>query len=280
MSVLKSLVDLRIQNCTRNGDDAPDTSNHRDTRHRLLCIITAFELLSGQGKHFDLVKKFLSLVNGYSAFLASVPCGRFILCTSWMIFILLMSSSLAYDLLPSGEALNIELSDFVIQLYKLILPLSHAVDINDDPPQNTPTASSSSSLIPRNPLPSLSDLLFRALNYVFSPRAMGTMTTPPWSSAAFSKRLLTACLHWPGEVALQTLDFVSNMVAKEAKLETLLSTEDRIFDGVYRPDVDDPQVSNPFGTMFYELHLLARYHCDIRVRTRAANLINFHPIMT
>jgi len=116
-----------------------------------------------------------------------------------------------------------------------------------------------------------SDLLFRALHLAFAPRA----SVPPWRAAAFAKRLLTAALHWPGSVALRALEFIAKLVAREPRLEALLSTEDRTVDGVYRPDVEDPQLSNPFATSAYELHLLQTVHVDARVREAAANLANY-----
>jgi nucleolar complex protein 3 len=117
---------------------------------------------------------------------------------------------------------------------------------------------------------STSDLLFRALNLAFAPRA----AVPPWRTAAFAKRLMTAALHWSGADALRALEWVTKLMAREPRLEALLSTEDRTVDGVYRPDVKDPQLSNPFATSAYELHLL-QAHIDVRVRDAAANLANY-----
>lgn len=116
-----------------------------------------------------------------------------------------------------------------------------------------------------------SDLLFRALDLAFAPRA----AVPPWRAAAFAKRLLTAALHWSGPDASRALDWVTKLMAREPRLEALLSTEDRTVDGVYRPDVEDPQLSNPFATSAYELHLLRTAHIDVRVREAAADLTNY-----
>jgi nucleolar complex protein 3 len=118
---------------------------------------------------------------------------------------------------------------------------------------------------------STSDLLFRALHLAFAPRA----SVPSWRAAAFAKRLLMAALHWPGSVALRALDFVAKLVVREPRLEALLSAEDRTVDGVYRPDVEDPQLSNPFATSAYELYLLQTAHVDGRVREAATNLANY-----
>jgi nucleolar complex protein 3 len=121
---------------------------------------------------------------------------------------------------------------------------------------------------------SVADMLFRALNIVFSPRTFGT-AAPPWRSAAFAKRLLSASLHWPPDTTLRTLDFVGGLIAKDPKLEALLSTEDRTFNGIFRPDIDDPQLCHPFGTSFWELHALRTNYWDAKVRAEAGKLLNF-----
>ncbi|KAI0046095.1 nucleolar complex-associated protein 3 [Auriscalpium vulgare] len=214
MKVLKGLVS-RDSPGDEDVDDATPShapGGYDDIRHRLSCIVTAFELLSGQ-----------------------------------------------------GEALNIDLGDFINQLYSIILSLSLMPDI-DAPP----TVTFKSNI--RGPKPqSTSDLLFRALHLAFSPRSSAG-AAPPWRSAAFAKRLLSASLHWPSGAALRALEFVAELMGKDPKLEALLSTEDRTVDGVYRPDVEDPQLCNPFATSAYELRLLETSHLDVKVRRAALSL--------
>ncbi|KAJ7632584.1 nucleolar complex-associated protein-domain-containing protein [Roridomyces roridus] len=189
LKVLKELVEREPE----DEDDEDDMDTSTPVHLRLQCIVTAFELLSGQ-----------------------------------------------------GEALNIDLSDFITKLYALILPLS----LTD----------------------SGTDMLFRALNIVFSPRTFGA-AAPPWRAAAFSKRLLTAAMHWPPAAALRAVDFVGGLFAKDSKLAALLSTEERVLDGTYRAEVDDPQLCNPFGTCFWELATLGSTHWDSRVRAEAAKVM-------
>ncbi len=64
-------------------------------------------------------------------------------------------------------------------------------------------------------------------------------------------------------------------MAREPKLEVLLSTEDKITDGIYRPDVDDPQVSNPFATNLWELQLLSSRHADAEIRRLSTELLSY-----
>lgn len=157
-----------------------------------------------------------------------------------------------FKFLP-GEALNIDLSDFISRLFAMLLPLSFAFEIEGQ-----------SSVI---------DMLFRALNVIFSPKTSGA--TSPWRSAAFTKRLLSVSLQWPPFAALRTLDFVSSLIAKDPKLEAMLSTEDRIFNGIYRADVDDPELCHPFESSFWELHALHQNHWDPKVRQEAKKLLDF-----
>ncbi|PPQ78071.1 hypothetical protein CVT25_015605 [Psilocybe cyanescens] len=216
MKVLKDLIAMEEEAAITYADLDAAGSQSAFISRQLLCIVTAFELLSGQ-----------------------------------------------------GEALNMDLTDFVNTLYSILLPLSFS------PEMNAHSSNTSSPSGPKSANKSVIDILFRALNLIFSPRTSGT-AAPPWRSAAFSKRLLAASLHWPTSATMRALEFVSGLVAKDSKLEAMLATEDRIFNGVYRPDVDDPQLCHPFETSFWELHTLHRQHWDQRVRKIAGKLLNHH----
>ncbi|CAE6421607.1 unnamed protein product [Rhizoctonia solani] len=180
-------------------------------RQRLLCISTAFELLSGQ-----------------------------------------------------GEALNIDLNDFVQHLYSLIPPLSLSPDIE---------SSSQTSTGKSVHLANSAELLFRALDKVFAPRTAST-AHPPWRVAAFAKRLLTASAHFPPATSIRALEFVHALIVKYPQLDALLGSEDRAANGVYRPDVDDPQLANAFASSAWEVQLLSS-HWDEGVRMAALKIANF-----
>ncbi|KAI6097863.1 CBF/Mak21 family-domain-containing protein [Pisolithus sp. B1] len=198
MQVLRGLI---VREST--GEDNPESldwntaGNAEDILNRLFCIVTAFELPSGQ-----------------------------------------------------GEALNIDLT-----YYRRSTTLRRL---------NSPRIRISKP-------ESIADMLFRALNIVFSPRESGG-TVVPWRSAAFAKRLLIASINWPPNITLRALEFIKALVARDPKLEALLSTEDRSADGVYLPQIDDPQLSRPFGTSFFELLLLQQHYYDSGVREAAQRL--------
>jgi nucleolar complex protein 3 len=74
---------------------------------------------------------------------------------------------------------------------------------------------------------------------------------------------------------LHALEFVAKLVAREPRVEALLSTEDHTVGGMYRPDVEDPQLSNLFATSKYELYLLQTTYMDAQVREAATSLANY-----
>ena len=98
--------------------------------------------------------------------------------------------------------------------------------------------------------------------------ARSSIISSPVRTAAFAKRILIASLSFPATTTLRALEFIQGLLVNEPKLQALLATEDRAADGIYRPDLDDPQLSNPFGTSFWELAHLVETHCDNRVKER------------
>ena len=176
------------------------------------------------------------------------------------------NSSQSNTRFSTGEALDIDLSDFSNRLYAMLPTLALMPDI-ETPPSSSSSYQGASTSKPA----SIADMLFRALHLAFSRRTAGA--SPPWRSAAFAKRLTGASLHWPPSTALRAIEFVGTLVERDPKLEALLSTDDRSVDGVYRPDLDDPQLCNPFGTNLWELHSLSETHWDKRVKVAAKKLL-------
>ncbi|KAF8520195.1 nucleolar complex-associated protein-domain-containing protein [Hysterangium stoloniferum] len=209
MQILKELISRPVEDMASQTADSAESTDPM-IRHRLLCIVTAFELLTGQ-----------------------------------------------------GEALNIDLRDFINHLYALILPISLQPNIEFAGARADNVAIGSST----------SDLLFRALGLAFPVRSAGSRS--PVRTAAFAKRVLVASLSFPVATTLRALEFVRQLLVNEPKLQALLSTEDRATDGLYQADLDDPELSNPFGTSFWELAHLTEVHWDHRVRDKAQQLSAF-----
>ncbi|CAJ0845479.1 9574_t:CDS:10 [Entrophospora sp. SA101] len=74
--------------------------------------------------------------------------------------------------------------------------------------------------------------------------------------ASFLKRLSIASLNWSNETVLKCLNTIEKMIKRQICLETFLSSEDKITNGIYKPDLNDPELCNPFATSLWELSLL------------------------
>ena len=172
----------------------------------------------------------------------------------------------------TGEALNVDLSDFVGHLYAII-PFTGILTVGENADANAPAAvrhaGTGKPADDGTGWSSQTQMLFHALHLIFSRNIGGA--PPAWRAAAFAKRLLTAALHWDPATAIRAVEFVTGLVGKDPKLEALLTTEDRSFDGMYQPEVDDPQLCHPFGTSFFELALL-KNHIDPGIRDAARTL--------
>lgn len=218
--------------------DSLANSKRNDMREKLLCIVTAFELLQGQGA---------LLVIQSDTF--ESPLTR-----------------------PSaGESLNIDLGDFVTALYALILPLSLSPTIEEAPY----LARSAMTLAHRQThklAQTEADLLFRALTVIFLvsrnlPSSVRTL--------AYSKRLLSASLNWPAATQLRTLTFLRSLLIREPRLEAMLETSDRRVDGRWRGLVDTPELAEPESTCWFEATVYYRQHPDEKVRAEARKLVNW-----
>lgn len=169
----------------------------------------------------------------------------------------------------SGEALNIDLGDFINALFALLRPLSLDTGI-EDPPLVTANASRLQPGRAKPAASSTSTLLFRCLHSIFFGKTASI--APPWRAAAYAKRLVECALLFPPSTAKQSFEFVRALMVKEPKLEAMLDTEERTFDGVYKAEMDDPQLMNPFASSLWELEVLATRHWDKPARAEALKL--------
>lgn len=212
LDVLRSIISRDL-----HQDEAEEEQERQSgLRERALCIVTAFELLSGQ-----------------------------------------------------GEALNLDLTDFVNALYALIVPLALSPSIERDMGRSAEATSAEHG---SRKVPTEADLLFRALhNVFFATRA----PTAPTRSLAFAKRLLSASLHWPPSTVLRSLAFVRKLMVREPRLEALFNIEDRRVDGVWNGLVDDPDLAKAEAAVGWEVVGSLATHWDARVREEANKLAEY-----
>ena len=187
----------------------------RDIRDALLCLVTAFELLSGQ-----------------------------------------------------GEALNIDLSDMASHLYSIILQISMSPGMEEAPERTTLSANGRKT----THLRSSADLLFRALELLLlRPRAS---TVSSERAAAFTKRMLSCCLHWPATSVIRSVRMIKVMLARDTRLIALFDGEDLARDGKFDPISDNVDAVRPLacGESAWELEMLKK-SCNADIRAEVTHLV-------
>ncbi|KAL1919756.1 uncharacterized protein VTP21DRAFT_1687 [Calcarisporiella thermophila] len=202
------------ESASMNEDEDNDT-NGVDTRRSLLCILTAFQLLSGQARSLDL-----------------------------------------------------DLQDFYRQLYATLLPLCLNPHIETPPAANMVEAGLESRHEHR--VASERELLAKEIEMMFFQK----YRVPVERTAAFTKRMATACLQMPGKTVVSCLGLIKRLVMKHPKLDVLLCSEEVASGGTYLPYVDDPELCNPFATSLWELMLL-QTHYNPKVRKMAQALLEY-----
>ncbi|CAG8785563.1 15808_t:CDS:2, partial [Cetraspora pellucida] len=175
------------------------------------------------------------------------------------------------------RTLNIDLKDFYTQMYKILMPLAlnPYMEQNENKRMQKTIINDNKDEIKYSNNFSVSSekqLLMEGFDYMFFKKR----TIPIERSAAFLKRLSISCLNWPSETVLICLEKMQKMIQKQSRLDALLISDDRICNGIYRADLDDPELCNPLATNLWELCLLEN-HYDPKVRAMATSLATFIP---
>ncbi|KAK9465591.1 nucleolar complex-associated protein-domain-containing protein [Lipomyces arxii] len=234
LEVLKELVRDR-QLDTVDGEVAIKSKSIREA---LLCIVTAFALLSGQ----------------------------------------------------AGQSIGLDLSFFISYLYRILMPLSLSPDIEystkalrlTDPLKDDDHADEKVNVATEMEMVIKSfDAMF--FNKHYKTVSFGTGTNNNLRMVAFAKRLCLSALHYPDKSCYAAMKILDNLCIKysgrsatsggdtgtgSGALGALFSTDDRVMNGVYRPEVDEPELSNPAAANMWETFLLEK-HYSPRVRESA-----------
>lgn len=143
-----------------------------------------------------------------------------------------------YSLLPN-LALDAEI-EFSHKTLRLIDPLS-TTELNLKPSVNVSTKA---------------ELLLRCLNAIFFNSKSGSSKR----ALAFTKRLYLASLHLPEKSTVAIFKFIDKLMGRYEELKTLYTTEDRIQNGVYHPEVDETERANTEVAVLWENVLLDKHY--------------------
>ncbi len=90
--------------------------------------------------------------------------------------------------------------------------------------------------------------------------------------SAFVKRLLLVSLHFPEKSSAACLELTRRLLSRHTKLYGLFSSEESAGDGAYNYETDTPELSNPAATTVWELALY-RQHFSPKVSAGAEALL-------
>lgn len=182
------------------------------TREALLCIVTAFALLSGQ----------------------------------------------------TGDSMNLDLSFFINHFYSALYSLSLNPDLEfshktlrlDDPLKKAAAGPEIGEFKRKVNISTEMEMVVKAFEFIFfRQRLVGKLRVE-----AFAKRLMIASLHMPERSAIAALRILDKMIKKFPALSALFSTEDRVANGIYRMEVDQPEHSNPEAATIWETIFLEKHY--------------------
>ncbi|PPJ54023.1 hypothetical protein CBER1_02983 [Cercospora berteroae] len=175
------------------------------------------------------------------------------------------------DVVKSANSLSLDLSFFIRQLYRTLIPLSMDLDIelsakkaylSDPNGLHVPTTSSTDTKIN---VSTTAVLLLRSLQSVLVP-PINTKNVPPVRVAAFVKQLEMLSLHLPQKSAIAVQELLKSVSKTHGKkIAALWYTEERKGDGVFDALGEEVESSNPFASTVWEGELL-RHHFDPKVR--------------
>ncbi|KAF2215208.1 hypothetical protein CERZMDRAFT_109953 [Cercospora zeae-maydis SCOH1-5] len=175
------------------------------------------------------------------------------------------------DVVKSANSLSLDLSFFIRQLYRTLIPLSMDLDIelsakkahlSDPNGLHVPTTSSTDTKIN---VATTAVLLLRSIQSVLIP-PINTKNVPPLRVAAFVKQLEMLSLHLPQKSAIAVQELLKSVTKTHGKkIAALWYTEERKGDGVFDALSQDVESSNPFASTVWEGELL-RHHFDPKVR--------------
>ncbi|KAI8825104.1 CBF/Mak21 family-domain-containing protein [Fimicolochytrium jonesii] len=182
----------------------------------------------------------------------------------------------AFQLLSGqGEALNLDLKDFYSSMYSQMMRLAMSPGAalaiagtkRDKDRRERHAANTTEVVHMETRSGSEIELALQGFELLFYKKR----AVPVERVAAFVKRLATIGLHLPAHATLACLAIIRSLIIRFPRLESLMDAEGRIGTGVYRPLLEDPELSNPFATNMWELTLLL-HHYHPTVRTLAKHV--------
>ncbi|CAI1566493.1 hypothetical protein SEUBUCD646_0L00680 [Saccharomyces eubayanus] len=171
----------------------------------------------------------------------------------------------AFSLISNTQHMkvNMDLSKFVDGLYTLLPYICLDADIElsykslrlADPLSNETTK-------PSVNVSTKAELLLKALDHIFFRSKSGTKER----ATAFTKRLYMCIGHTPEKTSIAILKFIDKLMNRYPEISGLYSSEDRIGNGHFVMEANNPSRSNANAATLWDNALLEKHYCPIVVK--------------
>lgn len=168
----------------------------------------------------------------------------------------------AFSLISNTQHMkvNVDLSKFVDGLYALLPYICLDADIElsyrslrlADPLNNE-------IIKPSVNVSTKAELLLKALDHIFFRSKSGTKER----ATAFTKRLYMCISHTPEKTSIAILKFVDKLMNRYPEISGLYSSEDRIGNGHFIMEADNPSRSNAEAATLWDDALLKKHYCPV-----------------
>ncbi|GME81322.1 unnamed protein product [Ambrosiozyma monospora] len=174
------------------------------------------------------------------------------------IMLCVVTSFSLVDNIPSKKV-KLDLKKFVDYLYSILPILSQDTEIEfSHKTLRLMDPLSNKFVKPNVNISTKSELLLRSLVSIF----FQSNSNSSMRALAFTKRLYSNLLQFPEKTSIATLKFIDKLNSRyEDDLKSLYTTEDRVANGVYQPQVDDLERSNAQVAVLWENVLLEKHYC-------------------
>lgn len=160
-----------------------------------------------------------------------------------------------------GESMNLDLTFFINHFYSSLYALGLNPDIElshkslrmDDP--SSDGASTTNVARAKINVATEMEMVVKCFEGIF----LQQKHVSRLRVQAFAKRLATICLQLPEKSCMAGLKILDRLNKKFSIMTALYSSDDRITNGVYRMDVDQPDHANPEASTIWETVLLEKH---------------------
>lgn len=153
---------------------------------------------------------------------------------------------------------NIDLSSFVDALYAVLPAISLDANIElSHKSMRLADPLDSQIAKPSVNVSTKAELLLKALDHIFFRSKSGTRQR----AAAFTKRIYMCMDHTPEKTSIALLKFLDKLMNKYQEIGGLYSTEDRIGNGDFIMNADNPARCNAESAILWENTLLVAHYC-------------------